>query len=127
MAYLKEGTLSGIMSPNEARATLGLAPVLGGESPLMQQQNYSLAALARRDSADNPFGNTPNTAQNDAKAALMSHYKGVFSADMAYQVGDFVTRHGSLWHCKSACQGAFNHDNWTLAVKKGAADELCKS
>lgn len=127
MAYLKEGTLSGIMSPNEARATLGLAPVIGGESPLMQQQNYSLAALARRDSADNPFGDSPNTAQNDAKTALTSHYKGVFSADTAYQVGDFVTRHGSLWHCKSACQGEFNHDNWTLAVKKGAANELCKS
>lgn len=56
MAYLKEGTLSGIISPNEARAILGLAPVMGGESPLMQQQNYSLAALARRDNSDNPFG-----------------------------------------------------------------------
>lgn len=125
MAYLKEGTLSGIMSPNEARATLGLAPVVGGESPLMQQQNYSLAALARRDNADNPFGNTPNSAENDAKTALMSHYKGVFSTEMAYQVGDFVTRNGSLWHCKSPCQGEFNHDNWTLAVKQGAVNELC--
>lgn len=125
MAYLKEGTLSGIMSPNEARATLGLAPVVGGESPLMQQQNYSLAALARRDNADNPFGNAPNSAENDTKTALMSHYKGVFSTEMAYQVGDFVTRNGSLWHCKSPCQGEFNHDNWTLAVKKGAVNELC--
>ncbi len=56
--YLKEGTLSGIFSPNEARAVLGLPPVVGGESPLMQQQNYSLSALARRDNSDNPFGNT---------------------------------------------------------------------
>lgn len=124
MAYLKEGTLSGIMSPNEARATLGLAPVVGGESPLMQQQNYSLAALARRDNPDNSLNTMPNIAQNDAKAALMSHYKGVLSSDVAYQVGDFVTRNGSLWHCKSACQGDFNHENWTLAVKKGAADDL---
>ena len=54
--YLKEGTLSGIFSPNEARAMLGLPPVVGGESPLMQQQNYSLAALARRDNSDDPFG-----------------------------------------------------------------------
>lgn len=124
MAYLKEGTLSGIMSPNEARATLGLAPVVGGESPLMQQQNYSLAALARRDNPDNSLNTMPNIAQNDAKAALMSHYKGVLSSDVAYQVGDFVTRNGSLWYCKSACQGDFNHENWTLAVKKGAADDL---
>lgn len=59
--YLKEGTMSGIFSPNEARATLGLPPVVGGESPLMQQQNYSLSALAKRDNSDNPFGNTPKT------------------------------------------------------------------
>ncbi|UXZ04559.1 phage portal protein [Moraxella nasicaprae] len=59
--YLKEGTLSGIFSPNEARAMLGLPPVVGGESPLMQQQNYSLSALAKRDNSDNPFGNAPKT------------------------------------------------------------------
>lgn len=58
--YLKEGTMSGIFSPNEARATLGLPPVVGGESPLMQQQNYSLSALAKRDNSNNPFGNAPN-------------------------------------------------------------------
>ncbi|AWY19844.1 phage portal protein [Moraxella bovis] len=57
--YLKEGTMSGIFSPNEARAVLGLPPVVGGESPLMQQQNYSLSALAKRDSSDDPFGNAP--------------------------------------------------------------------
>lgn len=61
IAYLKEGTMSGIFSPNEARATLGLPPVIGGESPLMQQQNYSLSALAKRDNSDNPFGNAPKT------------------------------------------------------------------
>lgn len=62
MAYLKEGTLSGIISPNEARASLGLAPVAGGESPLMQQQNYSLAALAKRDNSDDPFGSQTNSS-----------------------------------------------------------------
>lgn len=69
--YLKEGTSSGIFSPNEARATLGLPPVIGGESPLMQQQNYSLEALARRDSTENPFsvvhGNEPKSDKS-AKA-----------------------------------------------------------
>ncbi len=67
--YLKEGTLSGIFSPNEARATLGLPPVVGGESPLMQQQNYSLSALAKRDNSDNPFGNTtaPSEPTKSAK------------------------------------------------------------
>ena len=72
MVYLKEGTLSGIMSPNEARATLGLPPVAGGESPLMQQQNYSLSALARRDNSDDPFGKSSNTRapQKQAKPRL---------------------------------------------------------
>lgn len=63
--YLKEGTLSGIFSPNEARATLGLPPVVGGESPLMQQQNYSLSALAKRDN-DNPFGTSEPEAESKA-------------------------------------------------------------
>lgn len=67
--YLKEGTLSGIFSPNEARATLGLPPVVGGESPLMQQQNYSLSALAKRDNSDNPFGNKPKTDPTSQKTA----------------------------------------------------------
>lgn len=40
---------AGWMAPNEARQREGLLPVEGGESPLIQQQNYSLAALAKRD------------------------------------------------------------------------------
>ncbi len=45
----------GWMKPNEARRRAGLAPVQGGDSPLAQQQNYSLAALAKRDSKADPF------------------------------------------------------------------------
>lgn len=70
MLYLKEGTHSGILSPNEARATLGLPPVVGGESPLMQQQNYSLSALAKRDNSDNPFGNTPKTEPTEPQKTV---------------------------------------------------------
>lgn len=45
------------MSFNEARFHFyDLGPVEGGESPLAQQQNYSLAALARRDASADPFG-----------------------------------------------------------------------
>jgi len=44
----------GWMAPNEARAARGLAPVKGGESPKMQQQVFSLEALAERDRSD-PF------------------------------------------------------------------------
>jgi len=44
----------GWMAPNEARREEDMPPVEGGDSPLMQQQNYSLAALAKRD-ANDPF------------------------------------------------------------------------
>jgi HK97 family phage portal protein len=53
---------SGVLSPNEARLKyFGLGPVTGGDSPMVQQQYYSLAALAERD-ADQPFSKpTPGT------------------------------------------------------------------
>lgn len=64
MSYLKDGVAGAILSPNEARAELGYAPVDGGDSPMIQQQNYSLAALAKRDEnqdykqgADDDMGN----------------------------------------------------------------------
>ncbi len=49
------------MSFNESRRRFyDLPPVKGGESPLAQQQNYSLEALAKRDASEDPFGtNTP--------------------------------------------------------------------
>lgn len=46
----------GWMAPNEARRGENLKPVPGGESPYLQQQNYSLAALAKRDALQDPFG-----------------------------------------------------------------------
>lgn len=49
-----EGVARGIMAPNEARALLGYGPVDGGDTPYMQQQQFSLAALNERDS-NKPF------------------------------------------------------------------------
>lgn len=43
------------MKPNEARRRAGLPPVEGGDSPMIQQQNYSLAAIARRDAQPDQF------------------------------------------------------------------------
>jgi HK97 family phage portal protein len=50
---------AGLMSPNEGRRDDNLPPVDGGESPYLQQQNYSLAALAKRDAQPDPFATTP--------------------------------------------------------------------
>ena len=52
---------AGALSPNEARFKyFGLGPVPGGNTPYLQQQMFSLAALAERDAAD-PFA-TPTPA-----------------------------------------------------------------
>lgn len=46
----------GIMAPNEARAKMNLKPLEGGDTVYLQQQEYSMAALAKRDARDDPFG-----------------------------------------------------------------------
>lgn len=65
MAFLKEGIGAAILSPNEARAELGYAAVSGGESPMIQQQNFSLAAIAKRDGSADPFAKAPAPTPTD--------------------------------------------------------------
>ncbi|WP_367376598.1 phage portal protein [Hafnia alvei] len=55
MKTLGEGVKNTILTPNEARRKENLPPVLGGDSLYLQQQNFSLEALARRDASDHPF------------------------------------------------------------------------
>lgn len=59
----------GIFSPNEMRRKFDLGPKPGGDSPMLQEQNYSLEALAKRDAKDDPWGSeqpeTPETPAND--------------------------------------------------------------
>lgn len=56
----------GWMSPNEARALMDMSPVEGGETPYMQQQNWSLADLATRDIInDKPGVDAPGAAKPD--------------------------------------------------------------
>jgi HK97 family phage portal protein len=52
---LGEAVKNTIMSPNEARKKENLPPVPGGNSLYLQQQNFSLEALSRRDASENPF------------------------------------------------------------------------
>jgi phage portal protein BeeE len=55
VTVIKDAVGAGVMSPNEGRGKLDLKPVTGGNSPFLQQQNYSLEALAKRDAQDDPF------------------------------------------------------------------------
>jgi HK97 family phage portal protein len=60
---------SGALSPDEARKKyFGVGTVPGGDSPYLQQQYYSLAALAARD-ADQPFAKPPTPAPPPPVAA----------------------------------------------------------
>jgi len=89
---IRDAIGAGVMSPNEGRSKLDLKPVDGGESPYLQQQNYSLAALAKRDAQADPFApNTPNTPAAPApvrpsrgtssRASLDDRYSGCRSAN----------------------------------------------
>ena len=55
VATLRDAVGAGVMSPNEGRSKLDLKPVTGGDQPYLQQQNYSLEALAKRDAQEDPF------------------------------------------------------------------------
>lgn len=59
MKTLGDGVKNTILTPNEARKKENLPPVPGGDSLYLQQQNFSLEALAKRDASDDPFSNTP--------------------------------------------------------------------
>src|SRR5262245_13282290 len=52
---VKDAVGAGVMAPNEGREKFDLKPVIGGQSPYLQQQNYSLEALAKRDAQADPF------------------------------------------------------------------------
>jgi HK97 family phage portal protein len=53
----------GISAPNESRLKFNLRGVAGGDQPYLQQQNFSLEALAKRDSQADPFkSNAPASA-----------------------------------------------------------------
>lgn len=54
----RDGIAGGFMAPNQARSKENWMPVPGGDTPYMQQQNYSLEALNERGAA--PTGSTPS-------------------------------------------------------------------
>jgi HK97 family phage portal protein len=69
-----DGIRGGLYTPDEARSWFDLKPVTGGDQVYLQQQNFSLAALAKRDAKDDPFGTAraaplPDDDDDDAAAA----------------------------------------------------------
>jgi len=65
MDFIAKGIGAGVMKPNEGRFLLNAKPVEGGDTPYLQQQNYSLAALNKRDTADPPPPSAPPPPPDD--------------------------------------------------------------
>jgi HK97 family phage portal protein len=53
-----DGIKAGLFAPNEQRKKFDLPPKPGGDTPYLQQQNYSLSALDKRDQSADPFAKT---------------------------------------------------------------------
>ncbi|PIT51879.1 phage portal protein [Snodgrassella alvi] len=118
MGMLKEGVSSALMTPNEARQRIGLCPVEGGDTPYLQQQNFSLSALAKRDAKEDPFaGKTAKNMPAESEIAFKAAYAGVFNKEVAYLKGQFVTKSGSLWAVLNDHCGNFDHANFKLCSK----------
>lgn len=74
---LTKATTGGLMKPDEGRKKLGLKPTEGGDAVYLQEQNYSLAALAKRDAQADPWARgeptppaaTPEPANDDEAQA----------------------------------------------------------
>lgn len=60
--------LKGIKKPNESRRRMNLPPVEGGDAVYMQQQDFSIAALAKRDAQEDPFASSKAPAAAPAPA-----------------------------------------------------------
>ncbi|MGK6752506.1 hypothetical protein ACKUV4_000045 [Acinetobacter baumannii] len=76
---IREDVKGCILTPaDEGRAKIGMLPVPGGNAIYMQQQNYSLEALAKRDAKDDPFENPIVQKKSDDQKSFESLYRGVF-------------------------------------------------
>lgn len=97
-----EGVTGGWLKPNEARADEDLDPVAGGDTPYLQVQNYSLAALGKRDSAPQAMHPSlqppapapaeptkPDDAPTDDAAKSLDFLLGLADKDI---VADYVAR-----------------------------------
>jgi HK97 family phage portal protein len=87
MEIATKGVQGSVLTPNEARHRFDRKPLKGGDTVYLQQQNYSLAALAERDAQDDPFGKTPanpqpaaesTVAETEKRARLLSFKAKVF-------------------------------------------------
>ena len=78
---LGEGVKGGIFTPNEARLLRNLPPLEGGDTVYLQEQDHSLAALAKRDAGPDPFGSAKPPAPTPAPTPAPAPADGEQAAD----------------------------------------------
>lgn len=79
-----------ILTPNEGRRRFNSKPLTGGDTVYMQQQNYSLEALAKRDAQDDPFASAKTPAA--APPAASDNARADASVDPA------AAKHFAAWY-----------------------------
>ena len=90
-----------IMTPNTALKKQNLAPVAGGDTIYMQEQNYSLADLNKRSQLVNPFGaKTPDTTPAATEPAVLP-----VDDDASDELDQAAKNQIAVWALKDALQG----------------------
>ena len=74
----------GILSPNEQRAKLDKKPKAGGDSPMLQEQNFSLEALAKRDALADPWSLRGAAPDDTVEPDLTDDEKSAFAGASFY-------------------------------------------
>lgn len=97
MRALKDSTET--LTIDERRSKVGVAPLkIGGDTVYLQEQNYSVEALAKRDALDNPFGakgfnNSPDTSElppPDTTKAIDPETEALIKVGRAYQAASYL-------------------------------------
>jgi HK97 family phage portal protein len=91
MTVLRDGVSAGLLKPNDGRAQLNYPPVEGGETPYLQVQNYSLAALAKRDQ-EQPIPATPAINGNVTTSASDTSQQENQAANISLEAPDFLRK-----------------------------------
>lgn len=85
---LTDGIKGSLYTPDEARAKIDLQPLPGGNTVYMQQQNFSLAALAERDK-DKPFAKPEPAAPAPEAAPAQTESRSFNVVGFEMLVADF--------------------------------------
>lgn len=113
---LKDQVGAGITKINEARRRLNLPPVEGGDTCYLQQQNFSLLALNKRDQSEDPFAKESTAAP--VPPAPAADPTAQATADAAKAAADAVRADAQALDRRMAAQ-----ELWTRSAEQRETEE----